>query len=123
MDSQFWMPHGGCYFWNPWILTMEVVGNGLMSVTYLTLGLLMVHASGRRFAAHILWFPAFLWAFGTFIALCGVTHALKIAAIWYPNYQIYSSVTLLAGGWSAFTGVWAILNWPKLRTFLLERRE
>lgn len=82
--SNYFLPHGHCYFWMPSILWLHVVSDALIGIAYLGISLilyLLVRKIRLPFS------PVFI-AFGLFIGLCGLTHFMKIWTIWNPDYLL-----------------------------------
>ncbi|MEO7208292.1 MAG: ATP-binding protein [Steroidobacteraceae bacterium] len=103
------MPHGMCYQWQPGILSLHVVSDGLISLAYLAISctlLLFVH---RRIDLRHKWI--FL-CFATFIIACGVTHAMEILTIWQPIYWISGGVKLITALASVTTAILLIRYFP-----------
>ena len=61
-----------------------------------------------------------LYMFGTFIFLCGITHAIAIATTWYPAYNTEGGFLLITGLWSVFVAIVTIRSWPKLKRVACE---
>jgi len=90
LDTRGLMPHGHCYLWNPTLVGLHVVSDGLIGLAYLsisvTLAYLVYHA---RSAIPFDWI---LLAFGAFILACGATHWMEIWTLWTPDYWISGNV-------------------------------
>lgn len=89
------MPHGTCYLWSPGLIGLHVASDSLISLSYLSIPITLVHFTRKRRDIPFSW--VFL-CFGVFIVACGATHFMEIWTIWFPSYW-------LAGGLKALTAV------------------
>lgn len=80
--SAYFMPHGHCYLWIPWLLWMHVISDFLIGAAYLGISIILWMLV-RRIR---LPFSPVILAFGLFIALCGGTHFLEIWNVWQTDY-------------------------------------
>jgi PAS domain S-box-containing protein len=109
LSTDGFMPHGMCYQWQPAVLSLHVVSDGLISLAYLAISctlLLFVH---RRIDLRHKWI--FL-CFAIFIIACGVTHAMEIWTIWEPTYWISGVIKLITAFASVATAVLLIKYFP-----------
>jgi PAS domain S-box-containing protein len=103
------MPHGMCYQWQPAVLALHVVSDGLISLAYLAISgtlLLFVH---RRIDFRHTWIFV---CFAIFIIACGVTHAMEIWTIWQPTYWISGGIKLITALASVTTAILIIKYFP-----------
>jgi len=100
------MPHGHCYFWSPDIVWLQVISDALITLAYYSIPLTLVYFVRQR---KDLVFPWMFVLFGSFIILCGTTHALQIWTLWYGTYRMEGLVKLITGLVSVVT---AILLFP-----------
>ena len=90
------MPHGTCYLWNPGVLWLNVIGDGLITISYYAIPLLLMAFFRRRRDISFRW--VFV-AFATFILACGTTHLMGIWTVWHGTYRldgVIKAVTALA---------------------------
>lgn len=80
--SAYFMPHGHCYLWIPWLLWMHVISDFLIGAAYLGIAIVL-WVLVRRIR---LPFSPVILAFGLFIALCGGTHFMEIWNVWHPDF-------------------------------------
>jgi PAS domain S-box-containing protein len=109
LSTDGFMPHGMCYQWQPAVLSLHVVSDGLISLAYLAISctlLLFVH---RRIDLRHKWI--FL-CFAVFIIACGLTHAMEIWTIWQPTYWISGGLKLITALASVMTAVLLIRYFP-----------
>jgi PAS domain S-box-containing protein len=115
-DSGSYMPHGHCYLWQPGVLWLHVVADALIAASYLAIpAILYYFVKRRRHEIPYWWMPVL---FGSFILLCGTTHALGIWTIWNPDYRLDGAVKLVTGLVSAGTAV--SLAWLMPQVLLLQ---
>ena len=116
LDSDSYMPHGHCYLWQPGVLWLHVVADGLIAASYLAIpAILYYFVKRRRHEIPYWWMPVL---FGSFILLCGTTHGLGIWTIWNPDYRLDGAVKLVTGVVSAGTAV--SLAWLMPQVLLLQ---
>ena len=99
LSSDF-MPHGFCYLWNPRLLWLHVVSDGLIALSYYCIPLILIYFIRRN---RVFSLNRVCWMFGAFILACGTTHLLEIWNVWHGNY-------LLAGVVKAITAVVSVLT-------------
>lgn len=104
-DSDF-MPHGHCFFWQPDILWVRLIADGLIVASYYSIPLALVYLVHKRRDIVFNWV---FFLFAGFIFACGTTHILGIITLWNPIYRFEGYVKLLTGVVSAAT---AIVLWP-----------
>jgi diguanylate cyclase (GGDEF)-like protein/PAS domain S-box-containing protein len=76
-----------CFLWRPDVLSLHVVSDALIALSYFCIPPLLLTFARRRPALHL-----FGWLFSTFIVCCGLTHALDIWTIWHPDYWLSGTV-------------------------------
>jgi signal transduction histidine kinase len=83
LGSSTFMPHGHCYMWEPGLLWLQVISNGLIGLSYIAIaGFLAVLV--RRIQD--IPFRGVYYAFSLFILSCGITHFFDVWVIWQPVY-------------------------------------
>jgi PAS domain S-box-containing protein len=103
------MPHGMCYQWQPQILALHVIADGIISLAYLSISCTLLYFIRRRIDLEHKWI--FL-CFAIFIIACGVTHAMEIWTIWRPTYWLSGAIKALTAVASAATAILLILYFP-----------
>jgi PAS domain S-box-containing protein len=96
VSGEGFMPHGMCYLWQPAILALHVISDGVIALAYLTIPLTLVHFVRKRTDLQFNWI--FL-CFAAFIIACAATHILEIWTIWHPAYWLsgaMKAITALA---------------------------
>ena len=96
------MPHGMCYLWQPGILTLHVVSDGIIALAYCSIPLTLLHFYRKRVDLRFQWM--FL-CFALFIVACGATHLLSIWTVWHPAYWLSGGVKALTAAASAATAI------------------
>ena len=114
LSTDGFMPHGMCYQWQPAVLSLHVVSDGLISLAYLAISCTLLLFVNRRIDLRHKWI--FL-CFAIFIIACGVTHAMEIWTIWQPTYWISGGVKLITALASVTTAVLLIRYFPSAMRF------
>ncbi len=79
------LPYGTCYNWNPYVIWLHVVANGLIAVAYCLIPITLVYLVRRR---RDLVFRRMFLCFAVFILASGATSVLDIWNIWHANYWL-----------------------------------
>ena len=105
------MPHGFCYLWNPRIVWLNVLPDGLIALSYYCIPLILIYfiRKNRDFP-----FNRVFWMFGTFILACGTTHVMEIWNVWHGDYLIAGIVKAITAAVSVLTTVMLIPLVPKV---------
>jgi signal transduction histidine kinase len=82
-SSNGFMPHGHCYLWKPGLVWLQVVSNGLIGLSYVSISLTLVYLVYRIRNIPFQWIYL---AFGLFIISCGFTHFMDVWTVWDPIY-------------------------------------
>ncbi len=98
--SADFMPHGYCYLWDPRLVWLNVISDGLITLSYYAIPIILVYFIHRN---RDLPFNAIFWMFGTFILACGTTHLMEIWNVWHGSY-------LLAGVIKAATAAVSVVT-------------
>lgn len=99
--SQY-MPHGMCLLWEPWLLLLWGGSDLLIFLAYFLIPLALLKVLRARPDLN---HRGLVWLFVSFIALCGLTHAVSIVTLWYPIYPLQGLLKLATGLVSATTAV------------------
>jgi PAS domain S-box-containing protein len=99
-SSDEFMPHGLCYVWNPTVIWLHVISDGLIALAYYSIPLTLLYFVRKRRDLEFRWMFV---CFAIFIIACGTTHLMEIWNIWHPVYW-------LAGGLKALTAVVSLLT-------------
>lgn len=94
--TDFFMPHGHCYLWQPAMVALQVITNVAIGVAYVAISSML---AWLIYGIRDLPFKRIYACFGIFIVSCGLTHFMEVVTIWYPLYWIdgvMRAVTALA---------------------------
>src|SRR5258706_6288883 len=83
--STDFLPHGHCYFWNPSLVALHVISDGVITLAYYSIPVFLLVFVQKKQDIPFHWI--FLM-FGAFILACGTTHAMEIWTLWYPAYWL-----------------------------------
>jgi PAS domain S-box-containing protein len=83
--SSDFMPHGYCYLWDPRILWLNVISDGLITLSYYAIPAILIYFIRKN---RNLPFNHIFWMFGTFILACGTTHLMEIWNVWHGSYML-----------------------------------
>jgi PAS domain S-box-containing protein len=104
------MPHGHCYLWNPGLVWLHVVSDGLTAVSYTTIPFTLVYFARRRKDIPFNWM---FMLFGLFIVACGATHYLEILTLWTPVYWVSGGVKAVTAAASVPTAILLVKLVPR----------
>lgn len=99
-------PHGHCYLWDDRLVSLHVVSDALIVLSYFTIPLALVYLVKKR---EDLSFNYMFILFAVFIFACGATHLVNIYNVWYGAYWLSGSIKAITAIASVGT---AILVWP-----------
>jgi two-component system, cell cycle sensor histidine kinase and response regulator CckA len=105
------MPHGMCFLWNPSVLWLNVISDGLICAAYYAIPVLLFLFFRKRKDI------AFRWvfvAFAAFILACGTTHLLGVWTVWHGTYRLDGVVKALTASASVLTAIFLIPLLPAL---------
>lgn len=83
------MPHGHCYLWNPGLVWLHVISDGLITLAYTSIPVTLLHLARRR---QDIPFNGMVLCFGAFIVACGATHAMEIWTLRTPVYWLAGTI-------------------------------
>jgi signal transduction histidine kinase len=95
-------PHGFCLSWQPDLMALHVVSDGLIGLSYFAIPGAIGWFLLRRPDLAFRWI---LWLFVLFILACGSTHFMAIWTIWHPDYGAEGVVKAVAAVASVLTAV------------------
>jgi signal transduction histidine kinase len=97
-SSPEFLPYGICYKWNPYVIWLHVISDGLIALAYCSIPITLVYFVRHR---RDLAFRRLFLCFAVFILASGATHVMDIWNIWHPNYWL----TGLAKAATAFVSI------------------
>jgi PAS domain S-box-containing protein len=80
-----YIPHGHCYLWQPGLVWLHLLSDGLIALSYGLIAGSLVYFIQKR--PDVPFKPLF-WLFSAFIAACGATHLLAVWTLWFPTYWV-----------------------------------
>ncbi len=101
-SSDGFMPHGHCYLWEPSILWLHAISDGLIALAYSSIPFAIVYFVRKRRDLPFHWM--FL-AFGAFIVACGATHAMEVWNLWHADYWVAGAIKAITAAASVATAV------------------
>lgn len=117
-SSQF-MPHGMCFLWDSQLLWLHVMADAMLALSYSSIPIALAYFSIKGSKAPLFADRGRTLPFKILLAMlvimfvgCGLTHAMGIWSIWFPDYYVSGILKFVAGGISIVT---AALLWPMVR--------
>src|SRR3984957_16965018 len=98
--SSDFMGHGFCYRWNPEIVWLHAVSDGLITLAYAFIPLALVYFVRKRRDLPFHWI---FFMFGVFIFGCGTTHAMEIWTLWHGTYRLAGVIKAITAAASLAT--------------------
>ncbi len=96
------MPHGHCYFWEPFIVWSNAISDGLTAISYFIIPVTLFYILKKR---QDFKFIRIGILFAIFIFSCGITHVLDVVTIWNPIYRIDTIMRLITALASITTSI------------------
>jgi signal transduction histidine kinase len=112
VDSSALTPHGFCLFWQPGLLWVDAISDGVTMLAYFSIPLALLWFVRRRSDLPHRWIALL---FIGFIVACGVTHGFSILTLWVPAYWPDAMAKVVTASLSIFT---AITLWQLVPTLL-----
>jgi len=110
LSADGFMPHGMCYQWQPDILALHVISDGITALAYFSISGTLLYFVHRRIDFRHNWI--FL-CFAIFIIACGFTHVMEILTIWRPTYWLSGGIKLITALASVSTAILLIMYFPR----------
>jgi signal transduction histidine kinase len=123
------MPHGMCYLWEPSLLRLHVVSDGVVALSYFVIPPLLVFLlveTRRRLSGIEGWSDTrvpqsgLLLAFALFIVSCGITHTLGVVTVWEPIYWVSGSAKAVTAFVSASTAGILLFAVPRVADLFVD---
>jgi PAS domain S-box-containing protein len=83
------VPHGHCYLWDPQLVWLHGLSDGLTALAYFSIPAALLYFVRKR---EDLPYPWMFQLFGAFIVFCGLTHIMEIWTLWHPDYWISGGI-------------------------------
>jgi PAS domain S-box-containing protein len=106
------LPHGFCYLWNPQLLTLHLISDLLIFLSYVAIAgslAFLVYEGSDHVPFHWMFI-----AFGIFIIACGFTHLMEVVTIWKPLYWLAGYVKAITAIASVTTAIALPIFVPKI---------
>lgn len=101
-------PHGFCLAWEPSLLWLHILSDGLIALAYFSIPLAILAFMRRR---PDFTYRGMAWLFAGFILFCGATHLFAVWTLWQPHYWAEGALKAMTAAISVAT---ALLLWPLL---------
>lgn len=112
------MPHGYCYLWEPRIVWLHVISDGLITLSYYAIPVMLLYFIRKNGGIP---FNHIFWMFGGFILACGTTHLMEIWNVWHGNYVLAGAIKAATAGISVVTAAMLVPLVPRgMSLFSLE---
>jgi two-component system, cell cycle sensor histidine kinase and response regulator CckA len=115
------LPHWYCFVGNKRLLWTTVIADLLIGLSYVVISATLAQLVRR--AGRSLPYTGFFWAFGLFIASCGVTHFMEVMTVWKPVYWLAATTKVLTAAVSAGTALVLLIAADDIVDFVLTARE
>ena len=111
MIDPFYLPHGFCLTWDPWLMGLHIFGDIGTGLAYLSIPLAIYHYMRKRPDLPYRWIAHL---FVAFITLCGTGHLLDSVNLWFGLYELEGYIMTATAVVSICTAVllWAVM--PRL---------
>jgi len=109
--SPDFMPHGFCYLWDPRIVWLHVISDGLIALSYYCIPVILIFFIRKN---RDLPFNNIFWMFGTFILACGTTHLMEIWNVWHGSYLLAGVIKAITAAVSVATAAVLVPLVPKV---------
>jgi PAS domain S-box-containing protein len=110
-DQSNFMPHGFCYLWDPRIVWLNVISDGLITLSYYCIPIVLIYFIRKNRG---LPFNRVFWMFGTFILACGTTHLMEIWNVWHGSYLLAGVIKAITAAVSVITAAMLIPLVPRV---------
>jgi hypothetical protein len=104
------MPHGMCYAWDPAVIWLHVISDGLIALAYYSIPITLIYFVRKR---KDLAFDWIFVCFAVFIIACGTTHLMEILNIWHPTYWLSGVIKAITAATSVVTAILLIRMVPQ----------
>jgi PAS domain S-box-containing protein len=102
LSNAGFMPHGHCYYWEPYILWSHALSDGVIALAYMAIPFTLFYIFRKRKDFR---FVRIMLLFALFIFGCGITHVFDVVTIWNPVYRADSVARIVTALASIATAV------------------
>src|SRR5215831_7800710 len=99
------MPHGYCFLWDPRLVWLHALSDGLIAAAYLSIPFTLMYFARRRAYRAFRWV---LYLFGAFITSCGLSHGMDVWTLWHPDYWASGAIRVVTVLASVLTAVFLV---------------
>lgn len=110
LSHDAYIPHGHCYLWQPSLLWLHIISDGLIAVAYFSIPFILLYFIRQR---KDIPFRGIIILFGMFILSCGTTHIFSIITLYVPVYWLSGAIKSFTAMISAYTAIALIPIIPK----------
>ena len=110
IDSASYMAHGYCLLWKPWLVALHAGSDFLIFAAYFAIPAAIWIFLGKRKDLEL---KPLAVLFAAFIFLCGLTHLVQMATLWWPIYETQAYVKVATALVSVLTAVMIFPLIPK----------
>lgn len=104
------IPHGHCYLWNPELVSLHILSDVLIALSYYSIPITLVYFIRKR---KDIPFKNIFLLFGAFIISCGTTHIVEVWTLWHPDYWFAGALKAITALISFYTALTLIPLVPK----------
>jgi len=108
--SNGFMPHGYCYLWNIRLVSLHVVSDALIALSYFAIPVTLLWFVRKRRDLPFNWIFAL---FGVFIVACGLTHVMEIWNLWHADYWLAGAIKAVTAAASVGTAIALVRLMPQ----------
>jgi PAS domain S-box-containing protein len=110
------MPHGHCFFWQPSLLWLHVLSDGLITFAYYSIPITLYYFIRKRPGLNL---RGLILMFAAFILACGTTHAMSIWDLWHSTYRLEGVIKAVTAILSAATAIVTVKLAPVAMAMML----
>jgi signal transduction histidine kinase len=114
LASESFIPHGHCYLWQPGLVWLHILSDGLIALAYYSIPTALLYFVRKR---QDLPFNRLVLLFGAFIIACGTTHLMEIWTLWHPIYWLAGLLKALTAIVSLYTAFELVILMPQVIAF------
>src|ERR1700687_92576 len=109
--SRDFTPPGFCYLWDPRVVGLHVISEGLSALSHYCIRIVVVYFVRKN---RDLRFNRIFWMFGGFVQACGVTHLLDIWNVWHGSYPLADAIKAITAAGFLLTAAMCIPLVPRV---------
>ena len=122
VNSEY-LPGGAVFFWDPWMIYLQAVTNGIVAISYAVIAFRVVKMifdfyditkhEPRINRSHFL--------LATCFALTAINYSFDTVSIWIPTYDTHAGMRLLAALIISWTAFFEMPHLPQLTNAILKK--